>query len=150
VRTHAEYATAWLPGEDELPDPPLDPAAVELVVDVFDVCEERLATPPLGDVPPQPATSRPRVTSAAVREAARVRPPGVLLRSLACFASPCMSSPLQLEKVVLWAACTRSTVSGAYRRPGGGLSAGETVLKPPGSSLEHTPDPQRSPAGKEE
>jgi hypothetical protein len=30
------------------------------------------------------------------------------------------------------------------------FSAGETVLKPQGSSLEHTPDQERSPAVKEE
>jgi len=37
ARTHAEYATAWLSGDAELPDP----AAVELVVDVFDTCDPR-------------------------------------------------------------------------------------------------------------
>ena len=46
-RMHAEYATAWLPGEDS--PPPVEPAAVELVVDVVEVCVPRLATPPLGD-----------------------------------------------------------------------------------------------------
>src|SRR5271154_2885562 len=66
-RMHAEYATAWLPGEDS--PPPVDPAAVELVVDVVEVCVPRLATPPLGEVPPQPATSTPTATSAAVRQA---------------------------------------------------------------------------------
>ena len=57
------------------------------------------------------------------------------------------------SRVVLWAGCTRSTVSARYRRPGSRRSlqaAGETVLKPPGSSLEHTPDLQRSPAVKED
>ena len=54
---HAEYATAWLSGDGS--PPPVEPAAVELVVDVFDACDPMLATPPLGDVPPQPATSTP-------------------------------------------------------------------------------------------
>src|SRR5580704_1926469 len=43
ARTHAEYATAWLPGEAELPVPPLAPAAAELVVDVLDTCDPRFA-----------------------------------------------------------------------------------------------------------
>src|SRR5580698_1516200 len=52
ARTHAEYATAWLPGEDS---PPLvEPAAVELVGDVLDACDPRLATPLVGELPPQP------------------------------------------------------------------------------------------------
>jgi len=111
ARTHAEYATAWLSGEDELPDPPLDPAAVELVVDVLE-CEERLATPPVGELPPQPVTSTLRTISAAARQAAPDPWTVAVLRSPLCLAWPCMSSPLQLEKVVLWAACTTWTVSG--------------------------------------
>ncbi len=79
ARTHAEYATAWPPGDAELLDPPLDPAAVEFGVDVLDACDPRLATPPVGELPPQPATSTLRTTSAAVREAARARPPAALL-----------------------------------------------------------------------
>src|ERR1700683_839285 len=68
-RMQAEYATAWLPGEDELPDPPLDPAAVELV-DVLDACDPRLATPLVGELPPQPVTSTLRAMRAAARQAA--------------------------------------------------------------------------------
>jgi hypothetical protein len=68
---HAEYATAWLPGEDS--PPPVEPVAVELVVDVLGACEERLATPPLGDVPPHPATSTPAAISAVARQAATRR-----------------------------------------------------------------------------
>jgi hypothetical protein len=64
---HAAYATAWLPGEDS--PPPGDPAAVELVVDVLDACEERLATPPVGELPPQPVTSTLRAMRAAARQA---------------------------------------------------------------------------------
>jgi len=42
------------------------------------------------------------------------------------------------------AACTTSTVSGTYRPQPGGLED-ETVLKPRGSSLEHTPVREPSP-----
>jgi hypothetical protein len=94
----AEYATAWLPGEDS--PPPGEPAAVELVVDVVEVCVPRLATPPVGELPPQPPTSTLRATNATVRETVRGRPIAAPHRSLVHLASPCMSSPLQLERFV--------------------------------------------------
>ena len=41
ARMHVEYATAWLPGDAALPDPPPELAAVGLVVDVFDAFDPR-------------------------------------------------------------------------------------------------------------
>jgi hypothetical protein len=127
ARTHAEYATAWLSGDDELPDPPLDPAAVvELVVDAFDVCDPRLATPPVDELPPQPVTSTLSAANAAVRKAARGRPLAALLRSSARFASPCMSSPLQLER-----SCSALLVRHRRFREGiAAQAAGSSMAKP--------------------
>src|ERR1700685_1921784 len=95
-RMHAAYATAWLPGEDS--PPPVEPAAVELVVDVLDACDPRLATPPVGELPSQPVTSTARATKAAARAAARNPWTVAGLRAPLCLAWPCMSSPLQLER----------------------------------------------------
>src|SRR5580658_6967960 len=119
-RIQAENATAWLPGEDSPPPgPAVGTPAVELVARVLD---PRWATPPVGEPPPQPAASRPTAIGVAANTAARRRRAVVVPRSLVCsvvcVASPCMSSPSQLE-VVLCAACTTSAVSRRYRRVGG-------------------------------
>src|SRR5580658_337938 len=74
ARTHAENATAWLSGEDSPPpELPAGRGAVVLVVEVLDACDPRLATPPLGELPPQPATSTPAAISPARHAAPRQR-----------------------------------------------------------------------------
>jgi hypothetical protein len=70
----AEKATAWLPGEASLLG--LESVAVELVLDV---CDPRLATPPLGAPAPQPARSVPAASSTAATQAAPLMLPVALI-----------------------------------------------------------------------
>src|SRR6202020_3655481 len=80
-----------------------------------DVCAPRLATPPLGDPPPQPARSAPVSRSAAAAQAARRSPVVTVLRSSRGAALSGMSSPPQLVCTAVAAACTPCAVSGTYR-----------------------------------
>jgi hypothetical protein len=96
---HAEYATAWLPGEDSPPS--FGPAAVELVVDVVDARDPRLATLPVGALPPQPVRSTARAISAVLKSATPLSRAVVLPPCSICAASPLMSSPSRLAWVIL-------------------------------------------------